>query len=48
MRAICATNDKHAVVEQLKILVPTFKHDTAYLEKITKQAEEYQKEVLAK
>ena len=48
MRAICATNDKHAVVEQLKILVPTFKHDTAYLEKITKQAEAYKNETLAK
>ncbi|MDE5616310.1 MAG: polysaccharide biosynthesis protein [Clostridia bacterium] len=47
MRAICATNDKHAVVEQLKILVPTFTHDTAYLEKITKQAEAYKKETLA-
>ena len=47
MRKIGFTNDKHAVVEQLKVLVPTFHHDAAYLEKITKQAEEYQKEVQA-
>lgn len=44
MRGICFTNDKRAVVEQLKVLVPTFRHDTAYLDKITKQAEEYRKE----
>ena len=48
MRKICFTNDKQAVVDQLKILVPTFTHDTAYLEKITKQAEAYKNEILAK
>lgn len=48
MRKICMTNDKQAVVEQLKILVPTFRHDTQYLEKITKQAKEFQEEVQAK
>ena len=47
MREICFTNDKHAVVEQLKVLVPTFKHDTAYLDKITQQAEAYKKEIQA-
>ncbi len=35
MRKICFTNDKYAVIEQLKVLVPTFRHDAAYLEKIT-------------
>ena len=34
MRAICATNDKEAVVEQLKVLVPTFNHDKSYLRAI--------------
>ncbi len=29
MRSICTTNDKSQVVDQLKILVPTFKHDKA-------------------
>lgn len=47
MRKICFTNDKRAVVEQLKVLVPTFRHDTSYLEKITKLAEEYKNEVQA-
>ncbi|MDE6471766.1 MAG: polysaccharide biosynthesis protein [Clostridia bacterium] len=47
MRKICFTNDKHAVVEQLKVLVPTFHHDSAYLEKITEQAKQYQQEVQA-
>lgn len=44
MRGICFTNNKRAVVEQLKVLVPTFKHDTAYLEKITHQAELFKEE----
>lgn len=35
MRAICATNDKEAVVEQLKVLVPTFVHDKSYLRAIS-------------
>ena len=35
MRAICATNDKEAVVEQLKVLVPTFNHDKSYLRAIS-------------
>ena len=48
MRKICMTNDKQAVVDQLKVLVPTFHHDEAYLKKIQAQAEEYQKEVQAK
>ena len=29
MREVCTTNDKFSVIEQLKILVPTFKHDMA-------------------
>lgn len=45
MRKICFTNDKYAVIEQLKVLVPTFRHDAAYLEKITEQAKQYQAEV---
>lgn len=48
MRKICMTNDKQAVVDQLKVLVPTFHHDEAYLKKIQAQAEEYKKEVQAK
>lgn len=48
MRKICMTNDKQAVVDQLKVLVPTFHHDEAYLKKIQAKAEEYQKEVQAK
>ena len=35
MREICATNDKEAVVEQLKVLVPTFVHDKSYLRAIS-------------
>lgn len=48
MRKICMTNDKQAVVDQLKVLVPTFHHDEAYLKKIQAKAEEYKKEVQAK
>lgn len=48
MRKICMTNDKQAVVDQLKVLVPTFHHDEAYLKKIQAQAEKYKKEVQAK
>ena len=35
MRQICATNDKEAVVDQLKVLVPTFNHDKSYLRAIS-------------
>lgn len=35
MHDICATNDKEAVVEQLKVLVPTFNHDKSYLRAIS-------------
>lgn len=48
MRKICMTNDKQAVVDQLKVLVPTFHHDEAYLKKIQAKAEEYKKEIQAK
>ncbi len=48
MRKICMTNDKQAVVDQLKVLVPTFHHDEAYLKKIQAQAEKYKQEVQAK
>lgn len=48
MRKICMTNDKQAVVDQLKVLVPTFHHDEAYLKKIQAQAEQYKKEIQAK
>ncbi|MDE6188849.1 MAG: polysaccharide biosynthesis protein [Clostridia bacterium] len=48
MRSICVTNDKRAVVEQLKTLVPTFKHDAEYLEKILDQAKTYKEELLSK
>lgn len=48
MRKICMTNDKQAVVDQLKVLVPTFHHDEAYLKKIQAQAEQYKKEVQSK
>ena len=34
MRAICATNDKDAVLRQLKHMVPTFNHDTSYLRSV--------------
>ena len=48
MRKICMTNDKQAVVDQLKVLVPTFHHDEAYLKKIQAQAEQYKKEIQSK
>lgn len=48
MREICMTNDKFAVVEQLKVLVPTFNHNSEYLEKITNLAKEYKEEKQAK
>ena len=48
MREICMTNDKFAVIEQLKVLVPTFNHNSEYLEKITNLAKEYKEEKQAK
>lgn len=44
MREICATNDKSRVIEKLKVLVPTFHHDTAYLELMMQKELQYQKE----
>ena len=44
MRAICQTNDKEKVIEKLKVLVPTFHHDTAYLELMRQKELQYQKE----
>ena len=44
MRGICETNDKQAVVDQLKVLVPTFHHDTVYFELMKKKEEEYREE----
>lgn len=44
MRAICETNDKKQVVEQLKVLVPTFHHDTAYLKLMQRKEAQYKKE----
>lgn len=44
MRAICDTNDKEAVIEKLKVLVPTFHHDTAYLELMKNKELQYRKE----
>ena len=48
MRGICASNDKQAVVEQLKVLVPTFHHDTVYFEQMMKKDAQYQKEYAEK
>ena len=48
MRGICASNDKKAVVEQLKVLVPTFHHDTVYFELMMKRDAQYQKEYAEK
>ena len=48
MRGICASNDKKAVVEQLKVLVPTFHHDTVYFEQMMKRDAQYQKEYAEK
>ena len=39
MRKICETNDKLEVIEQLKILVPTFHHDREFFDKIQAKAE---------
>ena len=44
MREICATNDKSRVIEKLKVLVPTFHHDTAYLELMMQKELQYQRE----
>lgn len=44
MRVICNTNDKQAVIDELKVLVPTFRHDTAYLELMKQKEAQYQKE----
>lgn len=44
MRAICNTNDKQAVIDELKVLVPTFRHDTAYLELMKQKEAQYQRE----
>lgn len=44
MREICATNDKSKVIEKLKVLVPTFHHDTAYLELMMQKELQYQRE----
>ncbi len=44
MREICDTNDKEAVIEKLKELVPTFHHDTAYLELMRQKEMQYRKE----
>lgn len=44
MRAICNTNDKEKVIEKLKVLVPTFHHDTAYLELMRQKELQYQRE----
>lgn len=44
MRGICDTNDKEAVIEKLKELVPTFHHDTAYLELMRQKELQYRKE----
>lgn len=45
MRSICKTNDKQAVVDQLKVLVPTFHHDTAYFELMQKKELRYHEEL---
>ena len=44
MREICQTNDKEKVIEKLKVLVPTFHHDTAYLELMRQKELQYQRE----
>ena len=44
MRGICATNEKEKVIEKLKVLVPTFHHDTAYLELMKNKEFQYRKE----
>ena len=36
---ICATNDKLDVIEQLKVLVPTFHHDREFFDKLQAKAE---------
>ena len=48
MRDICASNDKQAVVDQLKVLVPTFHHDTVYFELMKKKDEQYKREYAEK
>lgn len=39
MRKVCETNDKLAVIEQLKVLVPTFHHDRAFFDKLQEKAQ---------
>jgi len=36
---VCLTNDKLEVIEQLKVLVPTFHHDREFFDKLQAKAE---------
>ena len=36
---ICLTNDKLEVIEQLKVLVPTFHHDREFFDKLQAKAD---------
>ena len=44
MRKICLTNDKEKVVEQLKVLVPTFKHDKKFFDKMKERTAQLKEE----
>lgn len=44
MRSICLTNDKVQIVEKLKQLVPTFKHDEKSMQKMLEKKEKLKKE----
>ena len=44
MRKICLTNDKEKVVEQLKVLVPTFKHDKKFFDKMKEKTAQLKEE----
>jgi len=39
MKDVCATNEKLDVIEQLKVLVPTFHHDRAFFDKLQAKAD---------
>ena len=38
MKDVCATNEKLDVIDQLKVLVPTFHHDRAFFDKLQAKA----------
>ena len=44
MYEIVFTNDKQAIVDQLKVLVPTFTHDSANMDKMMQTIQFLRKE----